>query len=324
MPIASLSDFKPLADSNGEKVDGTKMSKFGPGGIYHEKQIGALCAVHAMNNLMQGPLFDEWQLREAAAELDREEKRLLGGSDVDLTGNARGDGFFNVQVIRLLLQKMGYSMTAIKGEAGKSIGDTAKENGYICNKAEHWFALRRIGNEWFDLNSCIPTPAHYTNADIHHHINEAKREGYEVFAVQGDFPRTALEDDSKALLEAVQGCGRAGQGYSLFAGRGQTLSGAPAGGAGSSGASAAPASAADMRAARLARLSGGTASTVPTPPEPAPAPAPEPAPAAPPAAAPASPDLQQLVDMGFPADRAKVALEAAGGNVEAALGMLLE
>mmetsp|Transcript_61793 Transcript_61793/g.108229 ORF Transcript_61793/g.108229 Transcript_61793/m.108229 type:complete len:321 (-) Transcript_61793:72-1034(-) len=318
MPIASLADFKPLADGGGEKVDGTKLSKFGPGGIYHEKQVGALCAVHAMNNLLQGPLFDEWQLREAAVELDRQEKRLLGGSDVDLTGNARGDGFFNVQVISLTLQKMGYSLTPIRGEAGKSIGDTAKENGYICNKAEHWFALRRIGNEWFDLNSCIPTPAHYTNADIHHHINEAKREGYEVFAVQGDFPRTALEDDPKALLAAVQGCGRSGQGYSLFAGRGQTLSG---GGGGSSGAAAAagPASAADMRAARLARLSGGTASTVPTPPEPAPAPTPAPAPAA----APVSPALQQLLDMGFPEDKAKFALDAAGGNAEAAMETLL-
>lgn len=320
MPIASLADFKPLADGGGEKVDGTKLSKFGPGGIYHEKQVGALCAVHAMNNLLQGPLFDEWQLREAAAELDREEKRLLGGSDVDLTGNARGDGFFNVQVIRLLLQKMGYSLTPIKGEVGKSIGDTAKENGYICNKAEHWFALRRIGNEWFDLNSCIPTPAHYTNADIHHHINEAKREGYEVFAVQGDFPRTALEDDSTALLAAVQGCGRAGQGYSLFAGRGQTLSGGASGG--TPGGAASPMSPADMRAARLARLSGGTASTVPTPPEPTPAPAPAPAPAAEPAG-PVSPALQQLLDMGFPADKARFALDASGGNPETAMEMLL-
>ena len=32
------------------------MSKWSHG-IYHEKQIGALCAVHALNNLMQQPMF---------------------------------------------------------------------------------------------------------------------------------------------------------------------------------------------------------------------------------------------------------------------------
>merc|ERR1712093_160038 len=84
-------------------------------------------------------------------------------------------------------------------------------------------AIRRIGQEWFDLNSCIKTPQHYTNADVQHHINEAMRSGYDVFAVRGNFPRTALENDSKKLVEAVQGCGRPGQGHSLFAGQGESL-----------------------------------------------------------------------------------------------------
>jgi hypothetical protein len=41
------------------------------GGIYHEKQIGSLCAVHAMNNLMQGPAFNEIMLAEVALQVTR-------------------------------------------------------------------------------------------------------------------------------------------------------------------------------------------------------------------------------------------------------------
>merc|ERR1719230_2428393 len=106
--------------------------------------------------------------------------------------------------------------------------DTAKELAFILNKQEHWFSLRRIGREWFDLNSCLKTPRHYTDADVRFHISDAVKEGYSVFVVRGNFPRCALEEDSKKLVEAVQGCGRPGQGYSLFAGGGQTLGGGAA------------------------------------------------------------------------------------------------
>merc|ERR1719502_143505 len=119
-----MSDFTPMSDGEAG-VNGAELPTFGPGGIYHEKQVGALCAVHAMNNLLQGPIFEEWDLREEAQKLDREERRLMGGETMD-HGNARMDGFFNVQVIKVLLERMGYSMNLIKGEAGKTaLKDTA-------------------------------------------------------------------------------------------------------------------------------------------------------------------------------------------------------
>ena len=66
MPIHSLSDLKKedeakggaSADGMAGPVDGEKLSKHFMG-MYHEKQIGGLCAVHCINNLMQGPEFDE-------------------------------------------------------------------------------------------------------------------------------------------------------------------------------------------------------------------------------------------------------------------------
>jgi hypothetical protein len=79
MAIKSLSDLKGSDDGAGDgvpseamegPVDGEKLSKYFMG-LYHEKQIGALCAVHCLNNLLQRPEFDEIELAEIAAEMDR-------------------------------------------------------------------------------------------------------------------------------------------------------------------------------------------------------------------------------------------------------------
>lgn len=340
MPIVGLSNFASASDGDG--ADGRKMPPFGPGGIYHEKQIGSLCAIHCVNNLLQGPLFDESEFRRVAAELDRAEASLLGGQDMDY-GNARADGFFNVQVVQAVLERAGFNLqTWTKKVDGEM--DTAKETGFILNKREHWFAIRHIGQEWFDLNSCMKTPQHYDDRDVRFHIWDAVKEGYSVFCVRGNYPKCALEEDGKKLVEAVQGCGRPHQGYSKFAGAGQSLGGG-------SSASAAPAPAASdaaaLRAARLARFGGpGGASppvdsaapaALPAAASPAAASSPTSSPSAAPApslaaavmAAPAAaaagvmPGLERLLDMGFPRDKAQAALRDAKGNVEAAAEILL-
>jgi len=35
---------------------------------------------------------------------------------------------------------------------------TSPQVGFICNRSEHWFALRRIGPYWFDVNSTSKQP----------------------------------------------------------------------------------------------------------------------------------------------------------------------
>merc|ERR1719316_2558561 len=221
--------------------------------------------------MLQGPLFQYHDFGAVAEELDRAEARLTGGQGLGDGANARADGFFNVQVMQAVLSRAGYTMQPAGGENGLTDkDDTAKETAFILNKREHWFSLRRIGMEWFDLNSCMRTPQHYTAADVRFHIRDAVQQGYSVFVVRGAFPNCALEENSKKLIEAVQGCGRPGQGYSLFAGGGQSVGG--------STAAAVPQNdAAAMRAARLARLGGGGG---PAPPAPTPAPAEAPAAAA--------------------------------------------
>lgn len=222
MPIVSVADF-PSDEASGT-ADGEAMPPFGPGGIYHEKQVGALCAVHCVNNLLQGPHFDAGQLAEVGHQLDAEERRLLGGAALDQGGNVRADGFFNVQVIRAALQVRGFEMERLSGENAKAAAaEPAKQQGFVFNKKEHWFALRRIGQEWFDLNSCLRTPRHFTDRELASTVNEALSEGYTVFTVAGNYPSCELEQNSKKLLEAVQGCGHFRQTHTLFAGQGHSL-----------------------------------------------------------------------------------------------------
>lgn len=45
--------------------------------VYHERQLGGLCGVHCLNNLLQGPHFGPGDLAEIGVELDAQERALL-------------------------------------------------------------------------------------------------------------------------------------------------------------------------------------------------------------------------------------------------------
>ena len=45
--------------------------------IYHEKQLSALCGVHALNNLLQGPYYGAGDLADVARAIDARELALL-------------------------------------------------------------------------------------------------------------------------------------------------------------------------------------------------------------------------------------------------------
>lgn len=199
------------SDKNGGDNHGPSRSCFSldtETGLYHEKQVKAHCGLHCVNNLFQGPFFDEDSFRIVAEELDKKERELTGGSGLD-NGNALRDGWFNVQVMQAVLLWQGYEMVPVKGWA---VHLDDKECAYIFNRRRHWFAIRRINQEWFDLNSCLDRPRLYEDREVLGKIKSAIREGYSVFVVRGDFPegrphasmeegsRTASSSKSSSLL----------------------------------------------------------------------------------------------------------------------------
>ena len=48
-----------------------------------ERQSGALCGRHCLNNLLQGPYFTEFDLAEIAQELDARERELMLAEGAD-------------------------------------------------------------------------------------------------------------------------------------------------------------------------------------------------------------------------------------------------
>jgi ataxin-3 len=186
MVIHSLKDLK--SDDNpkggkmpGEPIDGEKLSKKFMG-MYHEKQIGGLCAVHCINNLLQGSEFDEIELADIAADMDRRERATLAGSGLEgESGNVRADGFFSVQVIQQALQLRGFSCIPVgSSEAAGVLQNPQRETGYILNRSEHWFSLRRLGQHWFDVNSTQEKPKHVTDSYLGMLLQQMKSDGYSV------------------------------------------------------------------------------------------------------------------------------------------------
>jgi hypothetical protein len=113
-------------------VDSEKLSH----GLYHEKQLRSLCAVHCMNNLVQGPYFDEVNLVEVAHGLDAQERVALGGAWLEgqASGNAREDGF-SVQAIQEALSRQGLSCIPFGAESARgALNDPCAETGFILNR----------------------------------------------------------------------------------------------------------------------------------------------------------------------------------------------
>ncbi|CAK9080144.1 unnamed protein product [Durusdinium trenchii] len=173
----------------------------GPGGIYHEKQVAMLCAVHTINNVLQENRIAEEHLRKTAKQLDKAQLRLTGGRAGDYM-NCREDGFYNALVVQAVFSGLGYEVGAIRSTT-VNVDD---EMAFIANKARHWFACRRLGDGWFDLNSCLSKPEYYDRHDMEEHLIRAEEQGYRLFAIRGDWPLTPLEQDPAALSTAVRGC----------------------------------------------------------------------------------------------------------------------
>ena len=82
--------------------------------VYFEPQESALCAVHALNNLVQSPLFTAVDLSSAAAELQERERQLHAAGGVESaaylaflaadSAYASDDGNFSLECIAQVSQ----------------------------------------------------------------------------------------------------------------------------------------------------------------------------------------------------------------------------
>ncbi|XP_071439782.1 ataxin-3-like [Hetaerina americana] len=177
--------------------------------IFHEKQEGSLCAQHCLNALLQGPYFTAVELASLAQQLDDEERKRMAESGVDSddyrkfleqpSGNMDDSGYFSVQVISSALEFWGLEL--VPYSSSEQVALMAQKcptdmQAYICNYRDHWFTIRRLGNQWFNLNSMLTGPELLSNTYLAMFLAQLQQEGYSIFVVNGVLP----ESDADNLL----------------------------------------------------------------------------------------------------------------------------
>ncbi|KAL2095451.1 hypothetical protein ACEWY4_010170 [Coilia grayii] len=179
--------------------------------IFHEKQEGSLCAQHCLNNLLQGEYFTPVELSSIAQQLDEEERMRMaeGGVTSDEyrtflqqpSGNMDDSGFFSIQVISNALGVWGLELILFNSREYQGLmTNPINEKAFICNYKEHWFTVRKLGQQWFNLNSLLTGPELISDTYLALFLAQLQQEGYSIFVIRGNLP----ECDAEKILKIVR------------------------------------------------------------------------------------------------------------------------
>ncbi|XP_033025804.1 josephin-2 [Lacerta agilis] len=135
-------------------------------GVYHERQRLELCAVHALNNVLQERIFTQ----EAADEIC---KKLAPDARWNPHRSFLGTGNYDVNVIMAALQSVG--LEAIWWDKRRPLEQLSLEGvlGFIINvpsnvclgflslpvRRRHWIAVRQLDGTYYNLDSKLKGPA---------------------------------------------------------------------------------------------------------------------------------------------------------------------
>ncbi|XP_067848027.1 ataxin-3 isoform X2 [Heptranchias perlo] len=183
--------------------------------IFHEKQEGSLCAQHCLNNLLQGEYFSPIDLSTIAQQLDEEERARMaeGGTTTEEykiflqqpSGNMDDSGFFSIQVISSALRVWGLEITLFNSPEYQRLRiDPVIERAFICNYKEHWFTVRKLGNQWFNLNSLLTGPELISDTYLALFLAQLQQEGYSIFVVRGELPECEADELLKRMRVVQQ------------------------------------------------------------------------------------------------------------------------
>ena len=171
--------------------------------VYFEPQEAALCGNHCLNNVLQTPYFTEFNLADIAHELDAEERAMMAEQGVETaefiafaaqeSQNVDGSGNFSIQVLGKALNVFNIVMEPITSPAAADAkANPVAQTGFICNLQAHWFAVRKIGGTWYNLNSLLKAPEEITDFYLALYFETLVEGGYSIFVLQagqGEWPR---------------------------------------------------------------------------------------------------------------------------------------
>ncbi|NXD65055.1 ATX3 protein, partial [Eolophus roseicapillus] len=175
-------------------------------------QEGSLCAQHCLNNLLQGEYFSPVELSSIAQQLDEEERMRMAEGGVSSeeyrtflqqqpSVNMDDSGFFSIQVISNALKVWGLELVLFNSPEYQRLGiDPINEKSFICNYKEHWFTVRKLGKQWFNLNSLLMGPELISDTYLALFLAQLQQEGYSIFVVKGDLP----DCEADQLLQMIR------------------------------------------------------------------------------------------------------------------------
>mgnify|MGYP006088598975 CR=1 FL=1 len=217
--------------------------------VYFERQRANLCGQHCLNNLMQGQFFDVSMLGDIASGLDAEERALMMEAGADTpdalrylaqdSQNVDDSGNFSIQVLRRALSLNAVTLEeSTHADHRESMERPHELDGFICNLEHHWFSIRKVHGEWWDLNSLLERPRWVSPTYLSAYLAQLRMQAYDIFV--------ALPAAGRELPGPVLGAAAADRYFDASALRG-----------GSGAAAAAAAAPAEHVWGRGQRLDGG-------------------------------------------------------------------
>jgi josephin len=131
--------------------------------MYHETQRFYFCGIHALNNLLGGPILTKDSSDEIATRL-----ALTSGWWNNPHKSIFGLGNYDVNVLMIALKDQGYETQYLDTRPGKNLWETQLKQqetaalGLVCNVqgiwGRHWKAIKFVANGG-DLETSTPPTA---------------------------------------------------------------------------------------------------------------------------------------------------------------------
>ena len=165
--------------------------------VYWERQEASLCGSHCLNALLQGPYIDIEELIDIAQRLEMETQQVLVGtrsrqSDVETPVDTESQhiddaGNFSLPVLQNALQRYGISLY----HAASTSEETHEQpTAYVLNHGAHWLTLRRLDDQWINLNSLLTFGPETFESEQYVNIwlQSMMIDGATLFLVSGELP----------------------------------------------------------------------------------------------------------------------------------------
>lgn len=146
---------------------------------------------------------DEERLRMSESGVDSDDYRRFLEQP---SGNYDDSGYFSVQVISSALRVWGLELVPYNSTEQRAIEahrNPEEMKAFICNYRDHWFTIRRLGYQWFNLNSLLCGPELISDTYLAMFLAQLQQEGYSIFVVFGEFPECEA-DSILRISPAVQ------------------------------------------------------------------------------------------------------------------------